>query len=49
MRMTWAFWDTYCDEAYVLLSPDWFAANDKAPPDFDYQQLVNYLNQFRRI
>lgn len=49
MRMTWRFWDTYCDEAYALLSPDWFAATDVAPPNFKYQQLVDYLNQFRRI
>lgn len=49
MRMSWEFWDTYTDEAYALLSPDWFAENEMAPPDFKYQQLVDYLNQFRRI
>lgn len=49
MKMTWAFWDTYVDEAYALLSPDWFAANDEAPMNFKYQELVDYLNQFRRL
>lgn len=47
MRMTWAFWDTYVDEAYALLSHDWVTTNDTAPPNFKYQELVHYLNQFR--
>jgi hypothetical protein len=46
-RMSWAFWDTYVDEAYALLSPDWLAANDLAPPNFKMQELLNYLNEFR--
>lgn len=49
MRMTWQFWDTYTDEAYALLSPDWFSSNELAPPNFKYQELVKYLNAFRRI
>jgi hypothetical protein len=29
-RMTWAFWDRYCDEAYAIISND-FLAHGKAP------------------
>jgi hypothetical protein len=33
-RMTWAFWRTYCDEAYALLSADWHS-----PQGLDLAQL----------
>jgi hypothetical protein len=39
-RMTWAFWDKYCDEAYGLLNKDWIQANGEAPPGFKYEELV---------
>lgn len=26
-KMTWAFWNKYCSEAYALWSPDWTAVN----------------------
>ena len=38
IRMTWQFWNAYCDEAYGLLSPDWVSAG-KTPAGFDTQQL----------
>lgn len=38
-RMTWQFWDTYCDEAYALLSTDWTSA-EVSPAGFNYQQLT---------
>lgn len=37
-RMTWAFWQRYCDEAYGLISPE-FVANGTAPSGFDLDQL----------
>jgi hypothetical protein len=39
-RMTWGFWDAYCDEAYAVLSKDWISkVNKKAPNQFDFQTL----------
>ncbi|MFN7996187.1 MAG: hypothetical protein U0Q18_21430 [Bryobacteraceae bacterium] len=38
-RMTWSFFDTYCDEAYAVLSSDWIAADKNAPNNFDLGQL----------
>ena len=38
-RMTWAFLDTYCDEAYVALSHDWIESSGLSPNDFDFATL----------
>lgn len=39
-RMTWNFLDTYCDEAYAVLSQDWInGASNDAPNHFDVAQL----------
>jgi hypothetical protein len=39
-RMTWGFWDAYCDEAYAVLSNDWISkVNRKAPNQFDFKTL----------
>ncbi len=46
LRMTWEFWNAYCDEAYGLLSPDWVAAG-KTPAGFDSQQLVTDMNELK--
>lgn len=35
-KMTWAFWNAYCDEAYAILSSDWQGAEG-----FDYTALTN--------
>ncbi len=37
-RMTWSFWDRYCDEAYCILSDDFLDAG-KAPNGFDLSAL----------
>jgi hypothetical protein len=29
--ITWQFFTTYCDEAFVLLATDWIAASGQAP------------------
>ncbi len=36
--MTWAFWHTYCDEAYAVFSTD-MLAKGKSPAGFDLPQL----------
>ena len=38
-QMTWQFYNTYCDEAYVILSPDWIAKNNTTPSGFDLAAL----------
>lgn len=43
-RMSWAFFQTYCDEAYAVLSPDWIiAATQVAPNNFDLGLLQTEL------
>lgn len=42
-RMTWQFWDTYCDEAYALLSEDWMK-NNLNPGGLSWQQLVKDMS-----
>jgi hypothetical protein len=37
-KMTWAFWDAYCDEAYALLSELW-AGKKPAPSGFNLSAL----------
>lgn len=42
-RMTWSFWDVYCDEAYAMISPLWATKGKAAPSGFDYAQLLTDL------
>jgi len=43
-RMTWSFWDAYCDEAYAVLSDDWVSKlNKKATNEFDLKTLQKDL------
>ena len=37
-RMTWGFWDRYCEEAYCALSTD-FVEHGRAPNGFDLEAL----------
>ena len=37
-KMTWEFWERYCDEAYCILSPDFLHAG-KAPNGFELAAL----------
>jgi hypothetical protein len=46
MRMTWQFWDAYCDEAYGLLSPDWVEAG-MTPAGFDWKQLETDMGDLK--
>jgi hypothetical protein len=44
-KMTWAFWQRYCDEAYVLLSPFWLGGGTQRtnPSGFNLSQLQDDL------
>ena len=43
-RMTWTFWDAYCDEAYAVLSKDWISkVSELAPNRFDLATLEKDL------
>lgn len=44
-RMTWSFWAAYCDEAYAILSPDFFNGSQVAPDGFDLTTLEQDLQQ----
>lgn len=39
VTMTWSFFETYCDEAYGILSQDWATDARTAPSGFDFAQL----------
>lgn len=43
-RMTWSFWNTYCDEAYVIISSD-FVSNKPAKNGFDLAALEQDLKE----
>ena len=38
--MTWEFFTTYCDEAYVLLATEWIAAAGESPSRMAWGQLL---------
>ena len=42
-HMTWAFFEKYCDEAYAILSVDWYAQDMKSPNGFDVAMLQRDL------
>lgn len=41
-KMTWAFWNKYCDESHALLSSDWIGAKG-SPSGFDIATLQQDL------
>ncbi len=43
-RMTWSFWDAYCDESYAIISTD-FAGAKPAPNGFDLAALQADIKQ----
>ena len=45
MPMTWEFFDTYCDEAYAALSPDFIGPGGQTPSGFNLDQLKHDLAQ----
>ncbi|MDB5272095.1 MAG: hypothetical protein JWO58_462 [Chitinophagaceae bacterium] len=42
-KMTWGFWDTYCEESYAIISTDFADGKKKAPSGFDLKQLQSDL------
>lgn len=42
-RMTWTFWETYCDEAYAILSNDSLNGKNENAAGFNVQQLQEDL------
>lgn len=38
-RLSWHFWDTYADEAYAVISEEWFTKEGKSPSGFDLYTL----------
>lgn len=42
-KMTWAWFQKYCSEAYALVSKDWLNANGISPSGFDLATLENDL------
>lgn len=40
LKMTWAFFAKYCDEAYAVLSPDWYSSKGVTPSGLDAKQLI---------
>jgi len=44
LRMTWSFWEAYCDEAFAILSPDYLTAKLKTPAGFDLKALQSDLH-----
>jgi hypothetical protein len=42
-KMTWAWFEKYCSEAYALVSKDWLKASGVAPCGFDFATLENDL------
>lgn len=45
VRMTWAFWDAYVDEAYAIVSRDFLTAKGQTPQGFDLQALLADLKE----
>lgn len=45
MHLTQGFNDAYTEEAYAILSPDWFSDTGQAPPGFDLDALTRSLAQ----
>ena len=39
-RMTWNFWNKYCDEAFAVLSPDFLSKAGTTPGGFDIAALT---------
>ena len=42
-KMTWAWFEKYCSEAYALISKDWIETSGLAPSGFDLEALENDL------
>jgi hypothetical protein len=46
-RLTWAFWNGYCDEAHAILAAAWIGNNGMAPSKFNFAGLYAHMNELR--
>jgi len=46
-RMTWSFWETYCEEAYAILSNDYLTNKKTSPQGFKLDQLQADLHDLK--
>jgi hypothetical protein len=46
-KMTWSFWDRYCDEAYCIISDDFLGDDEQAPSGVDRGALERDLELVR--
>jgi hypothetical protein len=44
-KFTWEFLQTYCDEAFAMISPDWFDSKGINPAGFNSKQLSEDLKR----
>lgn len=42
-KMTWSFWEAYCDESYAILSKDYLTGKKKSPQGFSMEELEGDL------
>ena len=47
-KMTWAFWDSYCDEAFALLSADWIEADGRSPQEINLNELISDMAELKK-
>jgi len=45
-QMTWPAYNSWCDEAYAVLSLDWTGPDNLTPNGFDLVQLISDLREF---
>ena len=48
IKMSWNFWNSYCDESYALLSPDWIEKCGKSPSGQTLGDLTEDMQAFRQ-
>ena len=47
-RLSWEFFDRYCDEAFAILSDDWVSASGQSPSGFDLAAMQKDLGYIKR-
>ncbi len=46
-KMTWAFFDHYCDEAYAIIDKNWIATSGKTPLGVSLEELETLMKEIR--
>lgn len=49
IRMSWAFWDAYCEEAWAVISTDFLNGAQQTPQGFNVAQLQADLAQIGKV